>query len=74
MPLFTTSEADDFGKSFQRVMQTMSKIGKSVETVRERTFLEVGLRSAHIEEAVAHNEYDRANSHLVKMVELIKQL
>lgn len=74
MPLISHSEAEDFASSFGRIVSTMKRLGKNIAPGRESMIFELGLRGAHIEEAIAHGEWDRAQAHFGKAKQIIQQL
>ena len=43
-------------------------------TPRERLVMEIGLRGAHLEEALAHGELGRAKEHEMAAVKIAQQL
>jgi hypothetical protein len=63
---------DEFQAAFQRVIDTLGKFARNL-TPHEQLILEMGMRSSHIEEAIAHGESERASSHLRELAKLGKR-
>jgi hypothetical protein len=65
------ADLDEFQRAFERVLQALAHFQAEMSD-RDRLYLELGLRSAHIEEAMAHGELARAKEHFEKMMALAR--
>ncbi len=66
-------DLDAFERGFHRVLQIVTRFRSSLGP-RDQLVLALGLRSSHIEEALAHWELDRAQAHFEKLMEIARQL
>ena len=71
--LLTTTDIDEFRRAFDRSIEILKKFRTSI-SARDRIILEIGLRSSHIEEALAGGELDRAQSHMKRLTEAATRL
>lgn len=62
-----------FERGFYRVLEIVTRFRDSLGP-RDQLVLALGLRSSHIEEALAHLELDRAQAHFEKLMEIARQL
>jgi len=60
-------------QAFGQVLDAIDQFEKRLSP-RELKILQIGLRASHIEEALAHNEIDRARGHFRAMMKLVQQI
>jgi hypothetical protein len=58
----TRADIADFQRALDRVVSIIGRFNNSL-TPREKLILQLGLRGAHLEEALAHGETQRAADH-----------
>lgn len=59
--------------AFNLILDGLVKYKKSLSP-RELTIMQIGMRSSHLEEALASGEFDRARSHYKAILELTQKL
>ena len=62
----------EFQNSFQRYQEQAQRYNIQA-TPRELVFLMIGLRASHIEEALAHGDFDRAMQHFGEVARLLQE-
>lgn len=60
-------------QAFGQVLDAIDQFEKKLSP-RELKILQIGLRASHVEEALAHNEFDRAREHFHVMMKLVQQI
>jgi hypothetical protein len=71
--MFTKAELQAALQNFESMQALMQRFKASLN-LRDRLILEVGLRSAHLEEALAQGEAERARSHLLRLLQVVQKL
>jgi len=72
MKLFSDTDLQELTRSASRILGLMGKF-KNAMSERDAVFLALGLRAAHMEEALAHGELERAKAHFEKLVGVVKE-
>ena len=71
---YSERELREIEQAVQQVMRAVEKFKKEFKTEREKTFLNIGLRASHFEEAVVQGDLLRAKSHADALLKLLGSL
>ena len=69
----TSQDLSEFQRAFDRSIEVLKKFRTSISS-RDRLILEIGLRSSHIEEALASGDLERAQAHFHRLIKAAQQL
>jgi len=72
-PQLSQQDLEAFQSAFDRAIEVLKKFKTSISE-RDKIILEIGLRSSHIEEALAGGELDRAQAHFKRLDEAAQRL
>lgn len=71
---FAPGELEEIERSFHRVLAGLGSFKKQIRTRRELAFLRIGLRAAHLEEAIVQGDSLRAKAHATALLDLLRAL
>jgi hypothetical protein len=71
--VLSSQEIDDARSAGKTFLQLMGKVRRNMSS-KDRAYYELGLRAAHLEEALATGEVGRAEEHWKRLLEIASRL